>query len=187
MKSLINKAGSIKVGDVEDFTNFMGAVIDKKSFDTIKEYIEYVKNSSEAEVLYGGSCDDSVGYFIEPTIVLTKDPHFKTMEEEIFGPVLTIYLYKDEDYLDTLKLCDNTSRYGLTGSIFAMDRYAITEAERVLVHSAGNFYINVRPTGAVVGQQPFGGARLSGTNDKAGSKLNLQRWMSPRTIKESLI
>ncbi len=185
-EKLLEKASKLKIGDVEDFTNFMGAVIDKKAFDSIKSYIEYAKNSSEAEILFGGRCDDTIGYFIEPTIVLTADPHFKTMEEEIFGPVLTIYVYDDEDYQAALKLCDGTSKYGLTGSIYAKDRYAISEAEKELVHSAGNFYINVRPTGAVVGQQPFGGARLSGTNDKAGSKLNLLRWMSPRTIKESL-
>jgi 1-pyrroline-5-carboxylate dehydrogenase len=185
-ENLLEKVSNVKVGDVTDFTYFMGAVIDKRSFDKIKEYIEFAKNSSEAEVVFGGKCDDSIGYFIEPTIVVTVNPHFKTMEEEIFGPVLTIYIYKDEDFLDTLKLCDNTSKYGLTGSIFAKDRYAIVQAERELVHTAGNFYINDRPTGAVVGQQPFGGARLSGTNDKAGSKLNLIRWMSPRTIKERL-
>lgn len=186
-ENLLEKISSIKVGDVEDFNNFMGAVIDKKSFDTIKNYIEYAKSSKDAEILFGGKCNDTSGYFVEPTMILTADPHFKTMEEEIFGPVLTIYIYEDKDYSDTLKLCDNTSKYGLTGSIFAKDRYAVEEAEKKLVHSAGNFYINVRPTGAVVGQQPFGGARLSGTNDKAGSKLNLMRWMSPRAIKENLV
>jgi len=184
---LLEKASKVKIGDIEDFTNFMGAVIDKKSFDSIKSYIEYTQNSPEAEILFGGKCDDTIGYFVEPTIILTTNPHFRTMEEEIFGPVLTLYIYDDEDYLAALKLCDGTSKYGLTGSIFAKDRYAISEAEKELMHSAGNFYINVRPTGAVVGQQPFGGARLSGTNDKAGSKLNLLRWMSPRTIKENLI
>lgn len=187
MENLLKKAGNVMIGDIEDFTNFMGAVIDRKSFDTIKAYIEYAVNSPESEILFGGKCDDTIGYFVEPTIILTTNPHFKTMEEEIFGPVLTIYVYEDDNYPDTLKLCDNTSRYGLTGSIFARDRYAISKAEEELVHSAGNFYINVRPTGAVVGQQPFGGARLSGTNDKAGSKMNLLRWMSPRTIKESMI
>lgn len=186
-ENLLEKVSNIKVGDVEDFSNFMGAVIDKNSYETIRNYIDYAANSPDAEILFGGSCDDTVGYFVEPTIVLTTDPHFKTMEEEIFGPVLTIYVYDDKDYTAMLKLCDGTSKYGLTGSIFAKDRYSISEAEKELVHSAGNFYINVRPTGAVVGQQPFGGARLSGTNDKAGSKLNLLRWMSPRTIKENLI
>lgn len=183
---LLEKVSHIKVGDVEDFTNFMGAMIDKKSFDTVKEYIEFAQNSQEAEILFGGKCDDGTGYFIEPTIIVTENPHFKTMEEEIFGPVLTIYLYEDKDFFAMLKLCDHTSRYGLTGSIFAKDRYAIEQAEKELIHTAGNFYINDKPTGAVVGQQPFGGARLSGTNDKAGSKLNLMRWMSPRTIKEKL-
>jgi len=186
-EKLLAKLRSISFGDVQDFSNFMGAVIDKKSFDTIKTYIEYAQDSPEAEILFGGGCDDTVGYFVEPTVVLTTNPHFKTMEEEIFGPVLTIYVYPDEEYSDTLKLCDKTSKYGLTGSVYAGDRYAILEAEKALIHSAGNFYINVRPTGAVVGQQPFGGARLSGTNDKAGSKLNLLRWMSPRTIKEKLL
>ncbi|QUH21370.1 L-glutamate gamma-semialdehyde dehydrogenase [Alkaliphilus sp. B6464] len=185
-ENLLEKVNNIKVGSVEDFTNFMGAVIDKKSFNTVKEYIEFAQNSTEAEILFGGKCDDSVGYFIEPTVIVTNNPHFKTMEEEIFGPVLTVYIYNDEDYLDTLKLCNNTSKYGLTGSIYAKDRYAIAECERELVHTAGNFYINDRPTGAVVGQQPFGGGRLSGTNDKAGSKLNLIRWMSPKVIKENL-
>lgn len=184
---LLEKVRKVTVGDVQDFTNFMGAVIDKKSFDKIKSYIEYAKNSTEAEILYGGECDDTVGYFIQPTIILTSNPHFKTMEEEIFGPVLTVYIYNDDEFLDTLRLCDSTSKYGLTGSIYATDRYAIVEAEDELVNAAGNFYINVRPTGAVVGQQPFGGARNSGTNDKAGSKLNLFRWISQRTIKENLL
>jgi len=184
--NLLGKLSSVKIGDIEDFSNFMGAVIDKKSFTTIKGYIEFANNSSDAEIIFGGKCDDSIGYFIEPTVIITSNPHFKTMEEEIFGPVLTIYVYEDEYYENTLKLCDNTSKYGLTGSIFAKNRYAIEKAEEKLVHTAGNFYINDRPTGAVVGQQPFGGARLSGTNDKAGSKLNLMRWMSPRVIKENL-
>ncbi|MEL7564753.1 MAG: L-glutamate gamma-semialdehyde dehydrogenase [Dehalobacterium sp.] len=185
--NLLEKVNRLRVGDVEDFTNFMGAVIDQKAFDTVKGYIDFAKNSPEAEILFGGKCDDSIGYFIEPTIIVTTNPHFKTMEEEIFGPVLTVYIYADDNYPETLKLCNHTSHYGLTGSVYARDRYAISMAEKELVHSAGNFYINARPTGAVVGQQPFGGARLSGTNDKAGSKLNLFRWMSPRSIKESLI
>lgn len=186
-ENLLEKLNCVKIGDVDDFTNFMGAVIDKNSFSTIKEYIEFARDSSEAEILFGGKCDDSIGYFIQPTVILTTNPHFKTMEEEIFGPVLTIYIYEDDCFEEVLELCDNTSKYGLTGSIFAKDRYAIAKAEKKLVNSAGNFYINDRPTGAVVGQQPFGGARLSGTNDKAGSKLNLIRWMSPRVIKETLI
>lgn len=185
-ENLLEKVSKVRIGDVGDFTNFMSAVIDKKSFDNINNYIEYATNSNEAQILFGGKGHDSKGYFIEPTIILTTNPHFRTMEEEIFGPVLTIYIYEDEDFLDTLRLCDNTSKYGLTGSIFAKDRYAIELAKRELVHSAGNFYINVRPTGAVVGQQPFGGARLSGTNDKAGSKFNLLRWISPRVIKENI-
>lgn len=186
-ESLLEKAAAAKVGDVQDPSVFMGAVIDKNAFDTIKGYIDFAGASSEAEIIFGGKCDDSTGYFIEPTVILTGNPHFRTMEEEIFGPVLTIYVYEDEDYSDILKLCGSTSKYGLTGSVFAKDRYAIVEAERELVNTAGNFYINDRPTGAVVGKQPFGGARLSGTNDKAGSKLNLLRWMSPRVIKERLL
>ncbi|MCR6545213.1 L-glutamate gamma-semialdehyde dehydrogenase [Dehalobacterium formicoaceticum] len=185
-ENLLEKVRNVKIGDVEDFNNFMGAVIDKKAFESITSYIEFVKNSDEAEIIIGGKYDDSIGYFIEPTIVVTNNPHLRTMEEEIFGPVLTIYVYKDEDFADTLRLCDSTSKYGLTGSIFAVDRYAIAQAENELVNAAGNFYINDRPTGAVVGQQPFGGARLSGTNDKAGSKINLMRWMSIRAIKEKL-
>lgn len=164
----------------------MGAVIDKKSYDSIAKYIEYAKNSSDA-ILIGGEHDDKSGYFVNPTIILTENPNFKTMEEEIFGPVLTIFIYDDLNYSDILKLCNSTSKYALTGSIFAKNRYAIEEAEKELVHSAGNFYINIKPTGAVVSQQPFGGSRLSGTNDKAGSKFNLIRWMSPRVIKEYLI
>lgn len=184
---LISKLEKVVVGDTQDFTNFMGAVIDKKSFDNIKDYIAYAQAAPDAEIVFGGKCDDSVGYFVEPTVILTSNPHFKTMEEEIFGPVLTIYLYEDDKYTETLELCASTSVYGLTGSIFAKDRYAINEAENILLHTAGNFYVNVRPTGAVVGQQPFGGARLSGTNDKAGSKLNLMRWMSPRVVKENFM
>jgi len=186
-EKLLAKAAKLKVGDVADFTNFMGAVIDKAAYESIKGYIDYAKNSDEAEILFGGECDDTVGYFIQPTIIKTSNPHFKTMEEEIFGPVLTVYVYPDEKFSEILKLADSTSIYGLTGSIYAEDRFAIIEAERELRHAAGNFYINVKPTGAIVGQQPFGGARKSGTNDKAGSKLNLYRWISPRSIKETLI
>lgn len=185
-KNLLEKINDIKIGNIEDPTTFMGAVIDKKSFDKIRGYIEYANNSKDAEILFDGKCDDSIGYFIGPTIILTNNPHFKTMEEEIFGPVLTIFIYDDEKYEDTLKLCDTTSQYALTGSIYAKDIYAIAKAEEELVNAAGNFYINDRPTGAVVGQQPFGGSRLSGTNDKAGSVFNLLRWMSPRVIKENL-
>lgn len=184
-EKLISGIKTIKVGDVEDFSNFMGAVINKNAFRTIKEYIDYAKESREAEIISGGNCDDSVGYFVEPTVIVTTNPYFKTMVEEIFGPVITIYVYEDEDFEDTIKICDKTSPYGLTGAIFARDRYIIAKLEEELTHTAGNFYINDKPTGAVVGQQPFGGARASGTNDKAGSKFNLLRWMSPRTIKEN--
>ena len=175
----------IKMGDVTDFTNFMNAVIDKNAFDSIVSYIEYARKSDEAEILIGGGYDDSKGYFIEPTVIHTANPKFKTMEEEIFGPVLTVFVYDDNKYEETLHLCDETSPYGLTGSIFAQDREAILLAKNILRNAAGNFYINDKPTGAVVGQQPFGGARASGTNDKAGSFLNLIRWTSPRAIKEN--
>lgn len=184
-EKLIKDISTIKVGDAGNFGNFMSAVIDKNSFQNIKGYIEYAKNSSEAEIISGGKCDGSVGYFIEPTVVLTSNPHFKTMEEEIFGPVLTVYVYDEKDFEETLKLCSQTSEYGLTGAIFGKDRYALMKMEEALMHTAGNFYINDKPTGAVVSQQPFGGARASGTNDKAGSKFNILRWMSPRVIKDN--
>ena len=183
---LIEDVESIRVGDVEDFRNFMGAVIDLQAFRSIKSYIEYAKESPEAEIICGGKCDDTVGFFIDPTVIVTTNPHFKTMQEEIFGPVLTVYVYKDEDIEEALNLCDSTSIYGLTGAVFAQDRKAIVEIEKRLAHAAGNFYINDKPTGAVIAQQPFGGARASGTNDKAGSKINMMRWVSPRAIKESL-
>jgi len=178
---------SIKMGDVEDFSNFVNAVIDRSAYDSIVEYIDYAKSSNEAEILCGGKYDDSKGYFIEPTIVLTTSPHFKLMEEEIFGPVLTMYLYDDNRYIETLEEANKTSIYALTGAIFATDRKAILQAGSILRQAAGNFYINDKPTGAVVGQQPFGGARASGTNDKAGSLLNMIRWTSPRTIKETFV
>ncbi|MFC1732791.1 L-glutamate gamma-semialdehyde dehydrogenase [candidate division KSB1 bacterium] len=181
----LQEIGSIKVGDVTDFTNFMNAVIDKAAFDSIVEYIEYARKASDAEIIAGGVYDDSKGYFIQPTVILTDNPRFRTMEEEIFGPVLTVYIYGDNKFEETLKLCDTTSPYALTGSIFANDRFAIEVAKRELRHAAGNFYINDKCTAAVVGQQPFGGSRASGTNDKAGSILNLVRWISPRTIKET--
>ncbi len=177
----------IKKGDVKDFCNFVNAVIDQKAFKNITGYIEKAKASADAEIVMGGSYDDTLGYFIDPTVILTTNPKFLTMEEEIFGPVLTIYVYKDNEYEQTLELCDNTSPYGLTGSIFSQDRYATVKACQVLRYSAGNFYMNDKPTGAVVGQQPFGGSRQSGTNDKAGSYLNLLRWISPRTIKETFL
>jgi len=184
---LISELNTVKIGDVLDFTNFINAVIDKNAFATITSYIEFARKSSEAEIIYGGKYNDSVGYFIEPTIILTTNPKFKTMEEEIFGPVLTIFVYDDDKYEETLHLCDETSPYSLTGAIFAQDRKAIELADKILTNAAGNFYINDKPTGAVVGQQPFGGARASGTNDKAGSYLNLLRWVSARTIKENFV
>ncbi|MBD3170115.1 MAG: L-glutamate gamma-semialdehyde dehydrogenase [candidate division Zixibacteria bacterium] len=184
---IVADAKDMKMGGPEDFGNFINAVIDKGAFDTIIEYIEYAKKSDKAEFIFGGNYDDSKGYFIEPTCIVTTDPHFRLIEEEIFGPVLTIYIYKDDDYEKTLHLCDQTSPYALTGAIFAIDRKAVVLAEHILRHSAGNFYINDKPTGAVVGQQPFGGSRASGTNDKAGSYLNLIRWASPRAIKENFV
>lgn len=183
---LVEEIKTIKMGDVTDFKNFMGAIIDKLAFDSIVEYLEYAKESTEAEIICGGNYDDSKGYFIEPTIVVVTDPKHKLMEEEIFGPVLTIYVYSSTEYEKTLELCDTTSPYGLTGSIFASDQKAIIKAFESLRHAAGNFYINDKPTGAVVSQQPFGGARGSGTNDKAGSLLNLLRWTSARAVKENL-
>lgn len=183
---LLDELRTVKMGDITDFSNFMGAVIDEAAFTSIVEYIEYAKKSGEAEILSGGGYDKSMGYFIEPTVVKVENPKHKLMEEEIFGPVLTVYVYPADDYTATLELCDTTSPYGLTGSIIALDRQAIREAMTVLRHAAGNFYINDKPTGAVVGQQPFGGARGSGTNDKAGSYLNLLRWTSARAIKENL-
>ncbi len=184
---MLNDINDIKMGGVEDFSNFFNAIIDEKAFDNISGYIERAKADDKVKVIAGGGCDKSTGYFIEPTVLLTSDPRYITMCEEIFGPVITIYIYKAEEFEETLKLVDSTSPYALTGSIFSQDRYAAERASKVLVNSAGNFYINDKPTGAVVGQQPFGGARTSGTNDKAGSKLNLQRWVSPRTIKETFV
>lgn len=175
----------LKVGDISDFTNFMGAVIDKRAFDKIKGFIDYARETEGGEIFLGGECDDSVGYFIQPTIVLATDPQFKLMREEIFGPVVTIHAYPDDQFTETLALCDSSSPYALTGAIFARDKAAVIEASTALRHAAGNFYINDKPTGAVVGQQPFGGGRASGTNDKAGSYLNLLRWTSPRTVKEA--
>ena len=176
---------SIKVGHVNDFTNFMGAVIDEKSFDKIAGYIEYARENDGGEVWLGGKYDKSEGYFIDPTVVLATDPNFKLMREEIFGPVMTIYRYPAAEFTETLAICDKTSPYALTGAIFARDKSKVLEALEGLRYAAGNFYINDKPTGAVVGQQPFGGSRASGTNDKAGSKLNLVRWTSPRTVKET--
>ncbi len=178
---------SISMGTVEDFSNFVNAVIDKASFDKLSLTIDNARKDKDVEIIYGGNYDDSVGYFIEPTIILTKDPHYHTMEEELFGPILTIYLYDPKEIDEVIHLVDTTSIYGLTGSIFSKDRYFIQHALRSLKHAAGNIYINDKPTGAVVNMQPFGGARGSGTNDKAGSKINLLRWVSPRTIKESFL
>ncbi len=182
---LLAELETLKMGDPMDFSNFMAAVIDKAAFDSIVEYIEYAKNSETAQIIFGGAYDDTKGYFIEPTVVVVTDPNHKLLEEEIFGPVLTIYIYPENQFTETLSVCDATSPYALTGSIFANDRRAINEAYKTLRHAAGNFYINDKPTGAVVGQQPFGGARGSGTNDKAGSFMNLLRWVSARTIKEN--
>jgi 1-pyrroline-5-carboxylate dehydrogenase len=184
-KKLIKDIQSFKMGGPEDFTNFINAVIDEKSFDKLAGYIDRAKADADVEVLVGGHYDKTVGYFIEPTVILTKNPKYATMQEELFGPVLTIYVYDEDRYEETLKLVDQTSPFALTGAIFALDRYAIDLATKTLVNAAGNFYINDKPTGAVVGQQPFGGARASGTNDKSGSMLNLLRWVSPRTIKEN--
>jgi 1-pyrroline-5-carboxylate dehydrogenase len=173
------------VGPPTDFRNFFTAVIDKGAFNEHKGYIEYAKTCKDCTILAGGGCDDRVGYFIQPTVVQTADPKCKMMQEEIFGPVLTLYVYDDKKLDEALELCDTTSPYALTGAVFARDRKAVVAMMNRLRHAAGNFYINDKPTGAIVGQQPFGGARASGTNDKSGSYLNLLRWVSPRTIKEN--
>lgn len=184
-EKLVSQVKTIKMGDVSDFTNFMSAVIDQTSFDKIASYIDYAK--TKAQILVGGNYDDKTGYFIEPTVIKTDNPNFKTMQEEIFGPVLTIYVYDDKKFEDTIELVNSSNDYALTGAIFTKDRYMINYLTNRLKDSAGNFYINDKPTGAVVGQQPFGGARASGTNDKAGSYLNLLRWVSARTIKETYL
>jgi len=184
---LLAELAQTKMGDVCDFRNFMGAVIDANAYRTITEYIEFAKNNPGMEIIHGGGYSDAEGYFIEPTVVVSEDPQSKLMSEEIFGPVLTLYVYPEKKFEETLDLCDRTSPYALTGAIFAQDRRAIVKAMNTLRHAAGNFYVNDKPTGAVVGQQPFGGARASGTNDKAGSWLNLERWVSPRTIKETFL
>jgi 1-pyrroline-5-carboxylate dehydrogenase len=182
---LLASMQTIKTGSPEDFSTFVNAVIDQSAFDTITAYIEYARNHDDAEIIAGGEYDNTTGYYIDPTVILTTDPHFKTMREEIFGPVLTLFVYDDDAFEATLDLCDRTSPYALTGAVFARERAAIVTARRRLVNAAGNFYINDKPTGAVVGRQPFGGGRASGTNDKAGSILNLYRWVSPRTVKEN--
>ena len=186
-KYLLEDLASMKMGGTEDFTNFINAVIDEKAFDKIAKYIDNAKKSDGVEIIAGGTYDKSKGYFIAPTVILTKDPMYTTMCEEIFGPVLTIYVYHAEHFEEALELVDQTSPYALTGAVFSQDRYAIELATKKLRNAAGNFYINDKPTGAVVGQQPFGGARASGTNDKAGSMINLLRWVSPRTIKETFV
>lgn len=178
---------TIKMGSPEDLNNFFTAVIHEGSFDKLVSYIEQAKQDADAEIIFGGGYDKSKGWFVEPTIILTTNPKYKTMETELFGPVLTIYIYEDAEWSSVLKLIDETSEYALTGAIFSEDRYAINEAAKALENAAGNFYINDKPTGAVVGNQPFGGARASGTNDKAGSAQNLLRWVSPRTIKETFV
>ena len=184
---LIAEVATMKVGPTEDFRNFVNAVIDEKAFDKITSYIEKAKSDSNAEIICGGESDKTKGYFIHPTIILAKEPNYVTMCDELFGPVLSIYVYEENEFEKALELVNTTSEYALTGAVIAQDRYAITEATEYLRHSAGNFYINDKPTGAVVGQQPFGGSRASGTNDKAGSKANLLRWTSTRTIKETLV
>jgi 1-pyrroline-5-carboxylate dehydrogenase len=177
----------IKMGDVSDFRNFMGAVIDKKAFERIKGYLDEARTKSGVTFVHGGKCDDSKGWFIEPTVLQVEDPKYRTMCEEIFGPVLTVHVYPEAKWEETLHLVDSTSPYALTGAVFAQDRAAQVQADRALRNAAGNYYINDKPTGAVVGQQPFGGARASGTNDKAGSILNLVRWVSPRLVKETFV
>jgi 1-pyrroline-5-carboxylate dehydrogenase len=186
-KMLLEDLGSIKMGGTEDFTNFINAVIDEKSFDKLTRYIDEARESPVVEIIAGGNYDKSKGYFIEPTVFLTEDPHYITMKEELFGPIMTIYVYNSAKYEEAIFLVDQTSEYALTGAIFAKDRYVIEQTSKKLRNAAGNFYINDKPTGAVVGQQPFGGARASGTNDKAGSMINLLRWVSPRTIKENFV
>lgn len=184
---LVKDIQSFKMGSPEDPSNFVSAVITEGSFDKLAKYIDAAKNDPDAEIIVGGGYDKSVGYFIEPTVILTSNPKYETMCTELFGPVLTVFVYEDEKWEETLQLVDETSPYALTGSVFSQDRYAIEEATKALENAAGNFYINDKPTGAVVGQQPFGGARASGTNDKAGSILNLLRWVSPRTVKETFV
>ena len=184
---MLEMLADVKVGDPADFRNFMGAVIDRNAFRSITGYIDFARRSPDAEILAGGGADDSKGYFVEPTVVLAKRPDLTLMREEIFGPVLTVYVFEDSELDEALALCDRGSPYALTGAIFARDRAAIARMAEALTYAAGNFYINDKPTGAVVGQQPFGGARASGTNDKAGSLVNLLRWVSPRAIKETFV
>jgi 1-pyrroline-5-carboxylate dehydrogenase len=177
----------VRMGDVADFRNFVGAVIDGRSFKKQSAAIEAARKSKDADVVLGGECDDTAGWFVQPTVIEAKDPKYDTMSTELFGPVLTVHVYDDARFEETLELCDATSPYALTGAVFADDRAAVVKATEALRFAAGNFYVNDKPTGAVVGQQPFGGSRASGTNDKAGSILNLTRWVSPRTIKETFV
>ena len=186
-KVMESQLKSIKMGSPEDPSNFVNAVIDKNSFEKCKGYIDRAKKVKDAKVILGGKCDDKKGWFVEPTVIEATDPYYESMCEEIFGPILSVYVYEDKNWSETLKIVDQTSPYSLTGSVFAQDRYAIDEAYKALENASGNFYINDKPTGAVVGQQPFGGARASGTNDKAGSKMNLLRWVSVRSIKETFV
>jgi 1-pyrroline-5-carboxylate dehydrogenase len=186
-EKMLGQLVNIRMGDPEDFTNFMNAVIDKAAFESIREYIDHAKASADAEIVHGGGCDDSEGFFIQPTVIVTSNPDFRLLREEIFGPVLTIFVYPDDELDRALEICDTGSPYALTGSVFADDRRAAVKVMDALRDAAGNFYINDKPTGAVVGQQPFGGARASGTNDKAGSMWNLIRWASPRSIKETFV
>ena len=184
---MIDVIKTIKMGDVQDFTNFMSAVIDERAFSKIKSFIDHAKESKDAEILCGGGCNSEIGYFIEPTLIEAKNPNYKSMVEEIFGPVLTVHVYEDDELDKMLDICDSATKYALTGAIFARERTVINHMAQKLVNAAGNFYINDKPTGAVVGQQPFGGSRASGTNDKAGSKINLLRWCSMRSIKENFV
>ena len=186
-EKLLADLKTVKMGDPRDFSNFVNAVIDEKAFNKISDYIEHARNSTEAKIIAGGKCDSSNGYFIEPTVIQATSPKYRSMVEEIFGPVLTVYVYEDDKLDETLRACDEDSPYGLTGAVFARDRYAVQYMNQRLRHAAGNFYINDKPTGAVVGQQPFGGARASGTDDKAGSHLNLYRWLAARSIKETFV
>jgi 1-pyrroline-5-carboxylate dehydrogenase len=186
-EALLEQVAEIRVGDVADFANFMGAVIDRRAYEKVEGYLDFARSCPDAEILIGGGCDDRTGYFIEPTVVLARRPDLPLMREEIFGPLLTVWVYEDGALDEALALCDEGTPYGLTGAVFARDRAAIARIEAALRHAAGNFYINDKPTGAIVGQQPFGGGRASGTNDKAGSPLNLLRWVSPRAIKETLV
>ena len=186
-KRMLDQIATIRMGDVADFRNFMGAVIDGRSYAKLKDYLDQAKKDRGVTILAGGECDDSQGWFVQPTLLQVKDPKYRTMCEELFGPILTVYVYADKDWRATLGLVNSTSPYGLTGAVWARDRSALTEADEALRHAAGNYYVNDKPTGAVVGQQPFGGSRASGTNDKAGSIMNLMRWVSARTIKETFV